>query len=180
MRESLRALGLWLATAFRASPALTVVSMLLVLVQTVAEPLEAYGVKLIVDGIGERAAEKVLLGVLLAVGVFAGSYVASTIGNAVSGVLDDRLDGRIHADLLALTTGIPGIAHHEVPGVDDRLELVKKHARELVGGSWQMVYAFSTTASTATVLLLLAAVHPLLLLLPALGLARVWASASSA
>lgn len=179
MRESLRASGLWLSTAFRVSPALTVMSMLLMLVQTVANPLEAYGVKLIVDGLGGSVPHGLLLGAALVVGAFAGSYVASTIGNAVSGVLDDRLDGRIHADVLALTTGIPGIAHHELPGVADRLELVKKHARELVAGSWQLVYAFATMVGTATVLVFLAGVHPLLLGLPLLGSARVWASAVS-
>jgi ATP-binding cassette subfamily B protein len=84
--------------------------------------------------------------------------------------------GRVHADLLDVTTGVPGLSHHERPDVADRLELVRERAWRMGVGAEVLLWAFATVTNTATVLTLLGSVQPLLLVLPLLGATRIWSA----
>lgn len=177
MSDTVRALWLWLRTSVSASPALTLFSLVLVLAQTGAGPLGTFGVKLIVDGLSGDDMDTFTAGGVLLVSTFGAFFVSISIGNSVSGNLDDRVDGLVHKELLSIGTHIPGVAHHESPSVADRVALIRRSARDMVGGSWTLISTVATIFSTGTVLVLLATVHPLLLVLPVLGIARVWATA---
>jgi ATP-binding cassette subfamily B protein len=76
---------------------------------------------------------------------------------------------------VGLTASIPGVAHHEQREVADKLALVRQQARQMSGSTGQLMFGIATIANTCTVLTLLVSVHPVLLLLPVIGMARVWA-----
>ena len=102
--------------------------------------------------------------------------MADDVGWPLQDTAQERMAGRVHADLLDVTTGIPGLSHHERPDVADRLELVRERAWRMGVGAEVLLWAFATVTNTATVLTLLGSVQPLLLVLPLLGATRIWSA----
>ena len=89
-----------------------------------------------------------------------------------TGMLVDR-------DIIALTTGIPGLEQHERPEHLDRLELLRTQRRMLGGSVGALIENAGTFASMVTTTGLLATVDARLLLLPLFGVPSVLASAQS-
>jgi ATP-binding cassette subfamily B protein len=174
--RSLRILGLWLSTSFRAAPSLMVASAVLVAARAVTAPTQTYGVSRLVDGLATGQRDTIGLGIAIIVAGLAVSFVADVVGFPLQSTAQERMEGRVHADLLDLTTRIPGLSHHERPDVSDRLELVRERAWRMGVGAEVLLWLIGTVANTVTVLGLLGSVHPLLLLLPLLGTARIWSA----
>jgi ATP-binding cassette subfamily B protein len=174
--RSLRIAWLWMTTSFRAAPLLMTISSVLVALRAVAAPTQTYGVSLLVDGLAGDRSSTIALGIGIIVGGLAVSFVADVVGWPLQDTAQERMAGRVHADLLDVTTGIPGLTHHERPDVADRLELVRERAWRMGVGAEVLLWAFATVANTVTVLGLLGSVHPLLLLLPLLGASRIWSA----
>jgi ATP-binding cassette subfamily B protein len=174
--RSLRILWLWLATSFRAAPGLMTASAVLVAARAITAPLQTYGVSRLVDGIAADQSSTIALGIGIIIGGLAISFVADVVGWPLQDTAQERMAGRVHADLLDVTTGIPGLSHHERPDVADRLELVRERAWRMGVGAEVLLWAFATVTNTATVLTLLGSVNPLLLVLPLLGATRIWSA----
>ena len=174
--RSLRIVWLWFATSFRAAPVLMTVSAVLVAARAAAAPAQTYGVALLVDGLTAQRSATIGLGIGIIVGGLGISYVADVLGGPLQDTAQERMAGRVHADLLRVTTGIPGLTHHERPDVADKIELVRERAWRMGVGAEVLLWAFATVANTVTVLSLLASVHPLLLALPLLGATRIWSA----
>ena len=174
--RSLRIAWLWMTTSFQAAPLLMTISSVLVALRAVAAPTQTYGVSLLVDGLAGERSSTTALGVGIIVGGLAVSFVADVVGWPLQDTAQERMAGRVHADLLDVTTGIPGLTHHERPDVADRLELVRERAWRMGVGAEVLLWAFATVANTVTVLGLLGSVLPLLLLLPFLGASRIWSA----
>ncbi|WP_329476471.1 ABC transporter ATP-binding protein/permease [Kribbella sp. NBC_01484] len=174
--RSLRILWLWLATSFRAAPGLMAMSTVLVAARAITAPLQTYGVSRLVDGIATDQSSTIALGIGIIVGGLAVSFVADVVGWPLQDTAQERMAGRVHADLLDVTTGVPGLSHHERPDVADRLELVRERAWRMGVGAEVLLWAFATVTNTATVLTLLGSVQPLLLVLPLLGATRIWSA----
>ncbi|WP_026257273.1 ABC transporter ATP-binding protein [Actinopolymorpha alba] len=175
MRNSLLALRLCLSTAFKAAPLLAVVDTLVVVLTAAAAPLQAYGVKLLVDGLTGVGSGTSVTGVVIVAVALAVSFAGLAVNNALTPTLSDRVDARLHADLLALTTKIPGIAHHERSDLADKIALVQQQSREMTWSAGHVMYAVTALTNVSTVGVLLWSVHPGLLVLPLLALLRVWA-----
>ena len=171
-----RILWLWLSTSFRAAPALMAISTVLVAARAITAPAQTYGVSRLVDGIASDQSSTIALGVGIIIGGLAVSFLADGLGWPLQDTAQERMAGRVHADLLDVTAGIPGLSHHERPDVADRLELVRERAWRMGVGAEVLLWAFATVTNTATVLTLLGSVHPLLLVLPLLGGARIWSA----
>src|SRR3954454_5956320 len=176
MPKTLRILGLWITTSFRAAPWLMTISTLLVAARAITAPTQTYGVSRLVDGIASDQSSTIALGVAIIVGGLAVAFLADGLGTPLQDTAQERMAGRVHADLLDVTTGIPGLSHHERPDVADRLELVRERAWRMGVGAEVLLWAFATVTNTVTVLALLGSVHPLLLILPLLGGARIWSA----
>ncbi|NUR95319.1 MAG: ABC transporter ATP-binding protein, partial [Kribbellaceae bacterium] len=176
MPKSLRIFRLWITTSFRAAPWLMTASTLLVALRAVTAPAQTYGVSRLVDGIAADRESTIALGIAIIVGGLAISFVADTLGWPLQDTAQERMAGRVHADLLDVTTGIPGLSHHERPEVADKLELVRERAWRMGVGAEVLLWAFATVTNTVTVLTLLGSVHPVLLVLPLLGGARIWSA----
>ncbi|MFB6721153.1 ABC transporter ATP-binding protein [Kribbella sp. NPDC056345] len=174
--RSLRIGRLWLATSFRAAPVLMAISTVLVAARAVTAPAQTYGISLLVEGLSGDGSDTIAVGVAIIIGGLAVSFLADVVGWPVQQTAEERMAGRVHADLLDVTTGIPGLTHHERPDVADRLELVRERAWRMGVGSEVLLWLFGTVTNTVTVLTLLGSVHPLLLLLPLLGTSRIWSA----
>ncbi len=163
----LRILALWIATAFRANPRLTVVMCGTTVLGSALAPISVYGVKLIIDG--ATGADTLMLGVA----VTAITLLVSTAANQIAGPLGDTLDDQVvryvYDDLLRLTTGIPSLAHHENPELADRVSMIERDAYQL-GGIWRMLMTIGVISGVTTVIVMLSSVDPLLSLLLLLAL----------
>ncbi len=179
MDRAWRILRLWLGTAFRAAPLLMGVSCVLVAVQSVTSPMQTYGVKLLVDGLTGTVKTPIAWGIGVIVLGFAVSFVSMVLADPLRDTAQERVARQVHADLLDVTAGIPGIMHHERADVSDRLELIRENSWRLGIGAEVLLYAVASLANTATVLALLTSIHPVLLVLPILGAARIWSAYAS-
>ncbi|WP_020580343.1 ABC transporter ATP-binding protein [Actinopolymorpha alba] len=179
MPDSVRALRLWVTTAFQAAPLLVIGQCVFAVLQAVTAPAQTFGVKLLVDGLTGHASSSITWGIGVILAGFAVSFVGMVITGPVQDTTAERVAGKIYRDVLDVTASIPSIVHHERPEVADRVELIREHAWKL-GVSFEMLlWITGTVANTIAVLTLLGSVHPLLLLLPVLGLGRVWSSYAS-
>ncbi|MEU8227330.1 ABC transporter ATP-binding protein [Kribbella sp. NPDC048915] len=174
--RTLRILWLWLSTTFRAAPWLMTISTVLAGARAITAPAQTYGVSRLVDGIAADNSNTIALGVAIIVGALAVSFLADGLGWPLQDTAQERMAGRVHADLLDVTTGIPGLTHHERADISDRLEVVRERAWRMGVGAEVLLWAFATVTNTATVLTLLGSVHPLLLALPLLGAVRIWSA----
>lgn len=85
----------------------------------------------------------------------------------------------VDLDLIDLTTGIPGLGHHEQPEHLDRLELLRSQRRMLGSSVGALIENVGTFASIVTTTSLLATIDLRLLLLPLFGIPSVMASAKT-
>lgn len=176
MDRGWRVLRLWFGTAFRAAPLLMAVSCVLVALQSVTSPVQTYGVKLLVDGLTGTESSAIAWGVGVIVVAMAVSFVGMVLTDPLRDTAQERVACRVHADLLDVTTGVPGIMHHERSDIADRLELIRERSWRLGVGAEILLWVVATIANTGTVLTLLASIHPLLLVLPLLGAGRIWSA----
>ncbi len=157
-----RTLRLWLMTALRAAPVLTLFMCVTTIISSVLSPLSIYGVSLTVSA---ATAHTSLWPGLLITGVcLLGSAMAATVSYPIGDTVDDKVYRHVHDDLLRLTADVPTIAHHEDPGLADRLALVERDAHEL-GGIYRLLMTVGAVTSTITVVALLWSITPAMSLL---------------
>ncbi len=177
MREAIRSVAALLGLIFRAAPLLAMIDFVSVCAVAVAAPLQIYGLGLLVDGLAEGTGYST--GIALLAGGIAVTFGGKVTSSAVESNLEDRVEGELHHELQKLTCEIPGVAHHEQPEIADRLAVIREEARNLKYGTTTVGNALAVVAGTFTVIVVLAGVHPLLLLLPFVGIVRIWAASIS-
>lgn len=163
----LRILALWIGTAFRANPRLTLLMCATTVLGAALGPISVYGVKLIIDGV--TGADTLLLGVVVTIVTLLVSTAANKVAGPLGDTLDDQVVRYVYDDLLRLTTGIPSLAHHENPELADRVSLIERDAYQL-GGIWRMLMTIGVVSGVTTVIVMLSSVDPLLNLLLLLAL----------
>ncbi|MEQ7007410.1 ABC transporter ATP-binding protein [Actinopolymorpha sp. B17G11] len=178
MRERWGSLVVLVRLTVAASPLLAATELLLVVAMAVSGPLQAYGVARVVNAVSGQGS--VTLGAAILFGALAVAFGALVLSDAVRHRLEDGIEIGLQRELLDLATTPPGIAHHEQPEIADRLGAARDEFRRLKGTAGTIGSGLAVLVSTATVLVLLAGIHPLLLMLPLLGLLRLWATASGA
>lgn len=161
-----------------ASGLLAASELLLVAVMAISGPLQAYGVARVVNAVSGQGSVGVGAAILL--GALAVAFGGLVLSDAVRQRLEDGIEVGLQRELLNLATTPPGIAHHEQPEIADRLGAARDEFRRLKGTAGTIGSGLAVVVSTATVLVLLAGIHLLLLTLPLLGLLRLWASANGA
>jgi ATP-binding cassette subfamily B protein len=178
MRDRWESLATLVRLTFAASPWLAATELVLVGVMAVAGPLQAYGVARMVNAVTGQGS--VTVAAMILFGALAVAFGGLVLSDAVRHRLEDDIELSLQRELLDLATSPPGIAHHEQPEIADRLGAAKEEFRRLKGTAGTIGSGLAVLVSTVTVLVLLAGIHPLLLLLPLLGLLRLWASAFGA
>lgn len=158
---------LWMTTAFKASPGLSLLMCISVVLSSVLSPLQVYAIKLVVDAISQHTSVLsgvILLGVCLLVTAVSGSF-AGPVGDT----LDEKVYWYVHDDLLKLTAGVPSIGHHEDRRLADRIALIEQDRGQLAG-VYRMLSVVGGVTGTITVVAMLLSVSAALLLLLVLAL----------
>ena len=171
MYRALQSTVLLLAITFKAAPVLTTIELASTVLLAVGGPLQAFGLALMVNGLAQGGGMMTGL-VVIMTGLIAtfGSRIASS---AVQSSMEDKLEARLNVEIMSLTGSIPGIAHHEVPAIADRMTLVREESRELKYGATSIGAGIAVLISSLTILAMIVSVHPWLALLPLLAIVRV-------
>ncbi|SOD02860.1 ATP-binding cassette, subfamily B [bacterium JGI 053] len=164
MRESLRAVGLLVRAAWKTDPWRSA-GLLLEPVGHLRFPLFGLFLKLLVDGALRHDARLITLGVagiaatrvLWFLGLWAGSWTRNRLAEEVGFALDRQI--------ATLTSGLPGLEHHERPDYQDRLEILRQQQGILGTSLNTLIYTVNMVVTGVGTLVALAFVSPWLLLL---------------
>ncbi|HMC07872.1 MAG TPA: ABC transporter ATP-binding protein [Actinomycetota bacterium] len=179
MRSKLRALGLLVSTAFRADPWRSVLTCVLVPVLGLTTAANGLWLKVLADSALRHHARTALL---------AAAALAATVGLvdvarlALARVrlrLQERTGLLLERRLVELAASLPGLEHHERPDYLDRLEHLRAERATLGQAIGALVASCTTVVQAVGIALLLASVHPALLVLPLLGLPSLWTGGRS-
>ncbi|WP_020577982.1 ABC transporter ATP-binding protein [Actinopolymorpha alba] len=174
MSERLLPLRLWLGFAFTPSPKLTCLQLLLTAVRALAPLAVLVGLKLVIDAIAGSDTGSVRMGTGVLVVGLALTLLISPILNPVESTVNDRGHVHIHRELMSLVSGIPSIDHHENPTLADRVAYLRGQASDMSFIATALVGTMVAVMDVAATFALLASVRLELLLLPVLGLLRIW------
>jgi ATP-binding cassette subfamily B protein len=168
-RQWLRAFRLLIGFAFRTAPRETLLFWFCGAVMALWGPWAAYGMKLLVDGVlaGDRTLALVAAAVLAAaavVGIVNTQYYLDCLF-----VVSEKASAAVNRRLIELMAGIPGLAHHEQPEYLRELDLLREERGMLGWLANATAGLIRVAVQLGASLLLLAAVDPVLLLLPLLG-----------
>lgn len=165
----LTALKLWLETAVRAAPGLTLVLLATTILSAVSAPIGAQGVRNSIQALQQGRSP--LPGIYLVVFSLVVMWVFGAVTAPATNTLDDRVQRYVHRRLIDLTVSIPTIAHHEDPALADRLALIRREAFELGRGVTRLLGCIRSLVLVVAVASLLWSVRPWLLILLPLSLA---------
>ena len=156
------ALKLLVLTAWRAGRWLTVAGVGSQLVVALGHIGAIYGGKVLVDG----AIARDLRGALVGGALIAASMSARQICSWADTIMDlrERTAMGLEAQVVDLAARLPGIEHHERPELLDQLQLVRDRRHALGDVVMGATAYLSTWVSALASVILLASVHPLLLL----------------
>ncbi|HEX2033383.1 MAG TPA: ABC transporter ATP-binding protein [Chloroflexota bacterium] len=129
-----------------------------------------YALKLLTDGVLERRLDGVLVAAVVAA---TGGAVTLLCGLTYVRLVirtEEQAGQLIDRRLMAMTGGIPGLEHHELPAFADEVALLRSKRGLLGGITNATVLNLRTWVSLVGSAVLLARIHPLLLLLPLFGL----------
>ena len=171
MRERLRGFRVLMGFSWRASGWQAGLFLLSGALMSLISPVAAYGAKLLLDAaVGREPAGALVAALLLAatigLGLINGLYYVDLLFTVA-----EKAGAEVDRSLIRLMAETPGIEHHELPEYLDRLDLLREE-RSLLG--W-MTNATAGLVRVAVQLVasgvLLARLHPVLLLLPLFGVA---------
>lgn len=178
MRERLRGLAHLAATAFRADRRGSVAAMVLEIVAELAMPLEAVAIALFANAAVEADTRTATLAATLLTAAIVLGLVATRVGTEIQNRLQDRTTHAIERSIVALAGGLPGIEHHERSSYLDRVAVLRTRLGDLTNAT-ALVNAAAIAISMAVTAVLLAAVHPVLLLMPVVAVAAFFAYGTS-
>jgi ATP-binding cassette subfamily B protein len=179
MSELLSSSARILAICWRQHRGKTLLAIVLVLAGTVAVPLTALALREFTDAaLAGRVGAAVWAGVAVAALAVAGltfAHLAHVAYFELSEVNMLEFDRR----LMTLSNGSPGLAHHEHPEYADRIAVLEQEIQQLRAGLQALLTGAGIGLALILTAVLLALLHPILLLLPVLAvpplLAGRWA-----
>jgi len=176
MREAVRALGVMLEISLRADRPRSILAVITAVGTMATQPLRAVGLKVLIDGVVGGNEGQAVSGVLLVVGLTALSRLMFWASFNVRMRLRENTQVYLDAHLMELTAGIPGLEHHERPEYLDKVELIRAERWYLANPFNPLSWTVASVIQIASIMVLLAGVHPLLLLLPLSGVPSVLAT----
>ena len=166
---SARTLAFTFSIAVRTYPALAVGTLVLVPAAWAVGSLQALWLKHLVDGVVGRTAGTVVIAISLMALTHVLGWVSSALGSRVQQTFQEKAGVVLEQRLIETSAGMNGIEHLERPDYLDRLDPLRKEA-------WIVHWTFEALAETVgafaqmiLTMVLLASVHPALLLLPVFG-----------
>ena len=168
-----RTLAFTFGIAARSHPGLALGTLVLVPLSWAVGSLQALWVKQLVDGALAGTAVTVVVAVSLLAVTNVFGWVAGAIGGRVRQTFEERAGLALEQRLIETSAGMDGIEHLERPDYLDRLDPLRKEAWILHWTLEALAETVGAVAQAALTLLLLASIHPALLLLPLFGVPSV-------
>ena len=176
MSDGLRATWLIIALTFRADPWRAAWLVIRSPIQMCSVLGTAYGVKIIADAAVDRDTSGVLAGAALLVAVQLVGTMSGVGSLSARAMVIEKTSLLIDRRLMEAAVDVPGLGLYETPRHRDQLELLRLRRGEL----GEVVDSISHNAGmvllTGGSVLLLAGIHPLLLLLPLAALPSLFVS----
>lgn len=169
MRDTLRTLRLMIAISWQADAARSLAAVFTASGQYVVLPVRAVGLRLIVDGVVDARRSVALAGAAVIVGVGAVNRLLAWASLNVRMRLREHTQLYLDTHLMALTAGLPGVAHHELPEYLDSVERLRNERPYLANPFNPLSWTLASTLQVTLVVALFADVSPLLALLPAVA-----------
>jgi ATP-binding cassette subfamily B protein len=157
--------------AFRADPKRAVMAALLSFVTEVSFSLSPLWLKLLADSVLAGDLHGAVLVGAAAAAMMAGSFFFAWLAFETQMVLQERTNLLIDERLAELSLGMPGMEHHERPDYQNEMTLLREERHQIGQSLFFMLAGARMLLSLATTVVLLAIVHPVLVLLPLFGFA---------
>ncbi|HEX2782499.1 MAG TPA: ABC transporter ATP-binding protein [Ilumatobacteraceae bacterium] len=173
---AMRSLWRTFSLGYRAEPRLLGLSLGLALLMMLPDALLALWLKFLVDGVlhGNRG-EVITAGIGLAVSVTATWYL-SLLSQRVQRRFRDRVAIALESHVAHLQASVPTIEHHERPEYLDRLAMLRDQVFALDHMFMSLFSTLGWLFRLAITAILLASIHPLLVLLMLFALPAFWMS----
>lgn len=172
----MRALRYMVTLAFRADPARATAALVMAAFGAAAQPVGAYLVSRIIGAAVSGDVDRATVMCVLLALVGSLGFGASMLRLDLRFRMEESASLLIDREIIELSTGIPGLEHHEVPENLDRLDLLRSKRRMLGGSVGALIENVGTFTSIATTTTLLASVDLRLVLLLLFGVPSVMAS----
>ncbi len=172
MRSLLRTFRL----GYRAEPRLLALSLGLALLMMLPDALLALWLKFLVDGVLHDQRRRVIIaGLGLAISVTATWYL-SLLSQRVQRRFRDRVAIALESHVAHLQASVPTIEHHERPEYLDRLAMLREQVFALDHMFMSLFSTLGWLFRLAITAVLLASIHPVLVLLMLFALPAFWVS----
>jgi ATP-binding cassette subfamily B protein len=166
MNEVVQRLRLMLAISWRADRARSVATILTAVGQNASMPVRALGIKVFADGVADRRLSHAMWGVVIVISLSAVNSLSTWWSMSFRMRLRENTQLYLDTYLMELTAGLPGLEHHELPEYLDRLELIRRERHYLANPFNPISWTVASVVATGSAVVLLATVHPVLVLLP--------------
>ena len=176
MRSAIRTVALMVQISMRADAVRSVFAVVTAVGQMASLPLRAIGLKVMTDAFVDGDRSQALRGVAIVLGLTAVHRLMVHASLNVRMRLRENTQLYLDSHIMGLTAGIPGLEHHERPEYLDQVELIRNERGYLANPFNPISWTIASLVQGASTLGLLVGVHPVLALLPTLGLATAWAS----
>ena len=164
------------ASGYRAEPRLLALSLGLALLMMLPDALLALWLKFLVDGVLDDDQRRVIIaGIGLAVSVTATWYL-SLLSQRVQRRFRDRIAIALESHVAHLQASVPTIEHHERPEYLDRLAMLRDQVFALDHMFMSLFSTLGWLFRLAITAILLASIHPVLVLLMVFALPAFWVS----
>jgi ATP-binding cassette subfamily B protein len=164
---------------FRAAPATMVATMVLAVVNGLSAGFYPVGFRLFTNAYLAHDAAQLAVAVAVTAGLIAVNWTASNLDGNLGIDLADRVSLYVSTRVAELVNRADGVDHFERPEYLRELDLVEQNGGMISGGPRQLLMTLQTVVRAGGVIVLFASVHPVLLLLPAVGLLPSFGEAQS-
>lgn len=170
MSERLRAYRVLMAFSFGAAPWQTALFLASGAVMALLGPATAFGAKLLVDATLGASLHKGLVAAAVLAGCGALSLINGLYYLGLLFSVAEKAGAAVDRRLIALMAEVPGLEHHERPDYLDRLALLREERGGLAWMTNATVGLLRVAVQLVASGVLLARLHPLLVLLPLVGI----------
>lgn len=174
MRQKLRATSVLMSMAFQADARLAVYVMSLALAAALGNALVPLWLKLLADAAVARDVYRAMFVAAALAATGTASNLALWLRFNATQVLQEKTTLLIDGRLLALSLGVPGVEHHERPDYQNEMTLLREQRQLLGTALLATTWCLQLSVQMTIMIVLLASVHPLIILLPIFGLALPW------
>jgi ABC-type multidrug transport system fused ATPase/permease subunit len=179
VRRFRRIVDLVFLDGFRAAPALMWATLVLTIVNGLAQATFPLGFKLFVDAAIQHDARQLIVGVAVSGALIAVFWFAATLDANIGFGLLDRMELYVSLRIAQRVNAVGSIEHFERPEYLQELDLLDQNRYLLRSGPRQTLTALSSLVRGTAMIVLLASVHPAMALVPVFGLAPGFAQGRS-